>query len=326
MADGEVAEGIAQLYRCFAQKKAHDRSALYESCAKAVAGDPAMLTFLATLPEPKRQPNLLFAAVRWLAGIQDSYTAFRAIALERRAELTDVILTRRTQTNEPARCATLLPSLAALPQPLALLEVGASAGLTLLPDRYNYDYAGYRLAGSDPAAPVMRCQPRGPISLPERAPHVVWRAGIDLDPLDVNDDNDIAWLHCLLWPGEADREPRLDAAVAVARKDPPQVIRGDLVDDLIDLATQAPKEATLVVFHSAVLVYVTPPRRADFTAAVRQLDAVWLSNESFGVLPELTNQPTPPPNSNPFLLARNGRTPIAFTDGHGSWIEWLTPQ
>ena len=70
------------------------------------------------------------------------------------------MLARRTQTNEPARCATLLPALAQLPPPLALIEVGASAGLTLLVDRYSYDYAGHRIAGRDPQAPVLRCARR----------------------------------------------------------------------------------------------------------------------------------------------------------------------
>ncbi len=64
--------------------------------------------------------------------------------------------TRSTQTSEPGRCATLLLLLARLPQPLALLEVGASAGLCLLPDRYGYDYqvAGrhQRLIPSDASA------------------------------------------------------------------------------------------------------------------------------------------------------------------------------
>ena len=77
--------------------------------------------------------------------------------------------TRRTQTNEPAGCATLLPRSRCCPQPLALLEVGASAGLTLLPDRYSYDYNGRRLTGTDPARarsrlrdarPARSCSPR----------------------------------------------------------------------------------------------------------------------------------------------------------------------
>src|SRR6266571_1473740 len=87
----------------------------------------------------------------------------------------------RPQTNEPARCATLLPALAQLPPPLALIEVGASAGLTLLVDRYSYDYAGHRIAGQDSLAPTLRCSPRGPVPLPARLPEIAWRAGLDLD-------------------------------------------------------------------------------------------------------------------------------------------------
>ena len=138
------------------------------------------------------------------------------------------MLTRRVQTNEPARCAVLLPVLSQLPQPLALIEVGASAGLTLLFDQYNYDYAGHRVAGSDPHAPTLYCQPRGPVPLPSRVPAIAWRAGLDLNPLRVTDDADVRWLSCLVWPGESDRAARLAAAIAVARRDPPAVHRGDL--------------------------------------------------------------------------------------------------
>jgi len=293
VADDQVLAELARRYRHFARVEAHGRSPLYERWAWEVAADPAMLAFLADLPGPKRQPNLLFAAIRWLGGLPGSYPDLRAVALERRAELTELMLARRTQTNEPARCAALLPEFAALPQPLALLEVGASAGLTLLPDRYSYDYAGRTLTGPDPAAPVLRCEPRGPVPVPERLPQVAWRAGIDLNPLDVTDPDDVAWLRCLIWPGEPDREDRLAAAVAVARQHPPRLTRGDLVDDLAAVAAEAPAEATLVVFHSAVLVYVPEPRRRDFAAAVEELDAVWLSNEVPGVLPELVGQPSP---------------------------------
>ena len=60
------------------------------------------------------------------------------------------MLPHATQTNEPARCAALLPLLARFPGPLTLIEVGASAGLCLHPDRYAYDYAGHRVGGPSP--------------------------------------------------------------------------------------------------------------------------------------------------------------------------------
>lgn len=53
---------------------------------------------------------------------------------------------------------------------------------------------------------------------------------------DVTDADDVAWLRCLIWPGEPDRQERLDAALAIARRDSPYIVRGDLVDDLPALA------------------------------------------------------------------------------------------
>ncbi len=310
---------VAENYRAFAQD-AHGRSPVYESLAGSVAEDTAIVRFLGSLPPEKRQPNLLFAAARYLLGAPADIDALRALVRQNRAGLAGVMLARRTQTNEPARCATLLPALAQLPPPLALIEVGASAGLTLLFDRYSYDYAGHRIAGRDPLAPTLRCEPRGPVPIPARLPEITWRAGLDLNPLDVTSDDDVRWLSCLVWPGEGDRGQRLAAAVATARRDPPVVHRGDLRTDLPALAAQAPAGATLVVYHSAVLAYLTPADRRRFAATVRGLPAVWLSSEGPGVVPEL---PIPPYQGTPFVLARDGHTPMALTDPHGTWLQWL---
>jgi hypothetical protein len=141
----------------------------------------------------------------------------------------------------------LLPVLAQLPQPLALLDADASAGLTLLADRCSHDYAGHHLAGSDPDAPTLRCQARGRVPLPPRIPEIAWRAGLDLSPLDVTSNDDVRWLSCLVWPGEGDREQRLAAAIDMARRAPPAVHRGDLLTGPPALAAQAPPDATLVI-------------------------------------------------------------------------------
>jgi hypothetical protein len=213
----------------------------------------------------------------------------------------------------------MLPALALLPQPLALIEVGAAAGLTLIPDVYSYDYDGHRVAGTDPQAPLLSCHPVGPVPLPDRVPEVVWRAGIDLNPLDLNDEDDMAWLSCLVWPDEADRAARLHGAIGAARRQPPSIYRGDLLDDLVRVAAHAPTDATLVVYHSAALAYVDVPKRQAFGAAVRDLGAVWLSNEGDGVLPGVATGPGPPC----FLLVRNGEEVLARTDPHGTWLEWV---
>ncbi|GAA4932942.1 uncharacterized protein DUF2332 [Actinomycetospora succinea] len=329
MIGNEPEYGVAENYRRFGAHQARGRSPLYEELAAGVADDPELVAFLDELPADRRQPTLLFATVRFLAGLPSGYAAFRDVVLGRRDEVATTMLARRTQTNEPARCATLLPALAALDGPLALLEVGASAGLCLLPDRYGYSY---RRAGEEVAriegSPLLPCDVLGPAPLPATTPSVVWRAGIDLDPLDAADPDDLRWLACLVWPGQPSRVERLEAAAEVARVDPPRVVRGDLVDELHAVAAGAPRDATLVVFHSAVLTYLPTERRWAFAEAVGDLDAVWLANESASVLADLpspppTDLPDPPPGPAPFLLARDGREPLAWVDGHGAWLQWL---
>jgi hypothetical protein len=72
--------------------------------------------------------------------------------------------------------------------------------------------------------------------------------------------------------------------------------------------------------HSAVLAYIDPPRRRQFADTVRGLGAVWLSNEGTAVLPHIA---TPPHDRDSFVFVRDGTTPVAFTDPHGTWLHWL---
>jgi hypothetical protein len=300
--------------------EAAGRSPAYVALAEAVAGDQAILSFLDTLPYEKSQPNLLFGAACYLLGEPAGIERLRALVSECPSELAREMVLRRTQTNEAARCATLLPALAQLPQPLALIEVGASAGLTLLFDKYSYDYDGHRVTGLDPDGPVLRCGVTGPVPLPDRVPEIVWRAGLDLDPLDVNSEDDMRWLSCLVWPGESDRLDRLAAAIATARRDPPRIYRGDLLTDLPALTAKAPAGVTLVVFHTAVLSYVTGAGREQFARTVTELPCVWFSNEGPGVIPGIV---PPSRDLHNFLLIRDGRTLVASTDSHGDGVQWL---
>lgn len=324
MGGHDLTASTAENYRAFA-REARGRSPGYERLATEAAADASLLGFLASLPRAKQQPNLLFAAACYLLGEPADVAALRALVADRDTELRTLMLARRTQTNEAARCATLLPLLARLPQPLALLEVGASAGLTLLPDRYSYDYAGYRVTGGDSGAPVIACDPHGPVPLPRDVPEVAWRAGLDLNPLDVTSDDDMRWLECLIWPGEADRRERLRLAVETARRDPPPVYQGDLLTDVPALARQAPRGATLVIFHSAVLAYVAPARREQFSRTVRGLDATWISNEAPGVIAGASAAAAARQDGY-FVLRRDGGAPIALTDGHGTWLQWLSAE
>ena len=126
VAGDDAATAVAQVYRVFARHEARGRSAAYASLAESVAADAVLTRFVASLPRAKRQPQLLFAAARYLLGAPPGIRSLRELVSQSEADLAQVMLTRRTQTNEPARCATLLPALAQLPQPLALIEAAAT--------------------------------------------------------------------------------------------------------------------------------------------------------------------------------------------------------
>ena len=311
-------------YRRFASAEARGRSACYEAWAHGVADDQQLIDLLDQLPEDKRQPNLLFAAARFVGVEPGPYVRFRAEVLSRWPEVRTVVLARRTQTNEVGRCAVLLPLLAALPQPLALLEAGASAGLCLYPDRFSYQYGDRpRLDPLDGPGPLLHCNVAGDVPVPDALPRVVWRAGIDLNPLDVADPSDVRWLETLIWPEQSSRREQLAAAVAIARTDPPLLVRGDLNDTVGELIDQAPTGATVVVFHSAVLAYLDTAERQAFTSTMQRADVRWISNEGPHVVPTTGTLPaSPDPTKALFVLAHDSR-PVAYADPHGQHLYWL---
>ncbi len=285
-----------------------------------MAGDRGILDFLLDLPPARRQANLLLAAVRHLHGTLPNFESFRDALQAKPEELRAVMLTRTTQTNEPARCAVLLPVLAGLPQPLALLEVGASAGLCLLPERYGYAYGEHRLGAEEPVFP---CEANSATPLPTRLPLVAWRAGLDLHPLDVTSAADVSWLETLVWPEQEQRRSRLRQAIGLAAKERPPLHQGDLRQDLVALLAQAPAGATRVVFHTAVLAYVTSQAdRENFAEAAMRHADVWIANEAPSVFPAIAAQAPSPAPPGHFLLSVNGR-PVAWTDPHGASISWF---
>ncbi|TFV63439.1 UNVERIFIED_ORG: DUF2332 domain-containing protein [Bacillus sp. AZ43] len=320
MTDDEVLATLVRGFRAFAEESAEESPA-YSLLAASVAEDGDILRFLADLPGGKRHPTLFLAAVRFLGGVPADAAELRERVLGDADRLRDTVLARATQTNEPARCAALLPVLAMVDGPLALVEVGASAGLCLYPDRYSYEFDG-RPVG--PRRSVhLRCGTSGGVPVPSVLPEVVARIGVDLNPLDVTDAGDREWLRALVWPGprEAERLARLDAAADVAAREPPALLAGDAVERLPDALDLVPEGVTPVVLHTAVLPYLPEDHRRTFVERVRDLPVRWIAQEGAGMVPG-TGRPYPGGWGPYFVLSLDGR-PLARTAPHGGSIDWL---
>jgi hypothetical protein len=315
---------LSARYTRFAEEEARGRSTLYEALSRGVAADREVIAFLMTLPREKQQPNLLLAAVRHLFGVPADWDHFRRSLSANFEAVRSVMLTHSTQTNEPARCATLLPVLAQLPQPLAIIEVGASAGLCLLPDLYGYDYGDHVIRPESTGCPVFACRASETTPLPKAMPQIVWRAGLDLNPLDAADPAQAEWLETLVWPEQTERLANLRAALKIAAAYRPRIVQGDLLGEgLVRLCGEAPKDATLVVFHTAVLAYVAgQDERRAFSERVMSLCRYWVSNEIPRVFPEIVDAAGMTVPAGQFLLSVNAR-PVAWTDPHGATLDWI---
>ncbi|TKK78926.1 DUF2332 domain-containing protein [Herbidospora galbida] len=308
----------ADVYRTFGIREARGA---YRELAVAIAADPALIALIDALPQPKRQPNLVLAAVRFEGGPETEEGGFRAWAREHWPRVERTVLARRTQTNEAGRCASLLPVLAQIPGPLALIEVGASAGLCLQPDRYRYAYDARPPVGAGPV--TLTCATEGDPPIPGAVPEIAWRAGVDLAPIDVTDAEERRWLECLVWPGEDARRDRLRAALALAAERPLRLVRGDAAEALPGLVEEARDHGTVVVYHSAMLPYLTPEARDRFVDLVTGLGVRWISNEGTMRLPRLVIPDGAVPEGRlTFVTALDG-VPKAVTDPHGSWLRWL---
>lgn len=310
---------IAREFRSFVAAAAAAPSPLYAELSAAVAEDDLILDFLAGLPRPKQQPMLLFGALSFLVGPPAGPDELRAAIRDHGDRIRETMLSRFTQTNEPARCAALIPALGDLDGPVGLVEVGSSAGLCLYPDRYSYEYDGRPVGGRSTVH--LTTTTSGAVPVPGRLPRVAARVGVDQNPLDPADPDDQAWLRSLIWPGPnaARRLERLDAAAQIAAREPATVLTGDLIERLPEALDLLPPGCTPVVFHTAVLAYLQRARREEFAELVASLDVRWVAQESAGIVPG-TDRDLAGPGS--FVLSVDGR-PVAVTAPHGGRIDWL---
>jgi hypothetical protein len=296
-------------------------SELQTGWARGVASDPELLALIETLPRAHRQPSLLFSVATWCGAPAVGYAQWREWVRGHWGPIAVAAAVRRTQTNEVGRCIPLLIGLDRLgathPAPIALLELGAAAGLCLGVDRFSYAFDGGEAVGS--GSPRLAAITTGEGAPPTRMPHIAWRAGIDLAPLDVR------WLDALLPPDRPDRHERLHAAIATVAADPPPLLVGDALGMLSGVAATIPRGLTIVVACLGTAVYLPPADRAALPDAVAALGGHLLAFESAASLPgipdRLARMTAPEPTS--FVLSLDGE-PLAYASAHGDRVSWLS--
>ncbi|WP_344666972.1 DUF2332 domain-containing protein [Catenulispora yoronensis] len=298
-----AAADASPLYAALAEQAADDARlrAVFEGPEPGSADDrPVTLAFAAMHRVLADHPDDALAAYYASLGGDrapdaELAKAFEAFVFDHRDRIETLLATADLQSNEPLRAAQLRPAFgwaqAGLGRALGLIEVGTSAGLLLHPERYGYEYVfgdGSVLerppaAGSDPrddvVGPVLRCEMRGAATAKALAPliakdlRISSRVGLDLNPLNPADAENRAWLRAQVWPEEADRRARLDAALAMAVRYPARLRKGDAVAILPAAVGTVSAPAVPCVFVSNTLAHFDADGRAAFVELIRALGA-----------------------------------------------------
>jgi hypothetical protein len=223
------------------------------------------------------------------------------------------------QTNEVQRAWALLPAFLTVAdgRPFDLIELGPSAGLNLLWDRYRYAYStgvwgesALELSGNDRVPP--------PAPLFERRVEVARRRGIDRNPVDATSEHGARLLKAFVWADQTGRLERLQRAIDVVRQDPPQLIRGDYVDTLPALLADRIEGVHLVVFQTASTMYLNEAALTRLHGALQEA----------ALVEPLTYLGTGrAPDDDGFALEvedwpGGARERLAVFDFHGDWLDW----
>jgi len=360
--DDELVAELAIHFRQFGEITSR-KMPLYRRLCLGAADDPDVVRRLLLAKPEQRRVNLLLAAVHDLVlsgedtslaawyesatetpravgtGDDDPFPHFRTLALEH-PRVAQRLATRSTQTNEVGRCTALLPAVAGIAaeagRPVGLVDVGTSAGLNLLLDRYEYHYEPGGDVGG-PSAVRLSAKVHGrPLPVPTAMPPISSRLGLDLQPVDVTDPLAARWLLACQWPDQIERLERARAALTAAAQDPPRLVQGDAVADLPAAIATVAADAIPVAMSSWVMAYLPAVRQRAFVEQLDQIGAERDVSLVFAEAPiEVPGLPMPDGDDSvggehvTALVRADWRagqrtvTRLANLYPHGTWIEWL---
>ncbi len=258
---------------------------------------------------------------------EDPFPLFQDFVRVHRDAVAHLIETRVTNTNEVGRSSVLHAGFRAVARetdaPLHLIEIGPSAGLNMIWDRYGVRYSrtGEIAAAIRPDAPlVIDCELRGDHLPPfDVAPKVGGRVGLELNPVDLSNADDRDWLRALMWPDQVARMRRLERAIELFAQERPEIRSGNALDLLPDALAEVPPDGIACVYHT-IAVY-------QFSTAMKEaLENILIVAGLRRPVLRLAFE---------FDGKECGASRIRYHDGvrdekmlanahpHGAWIEWL---
>ena len=323
-------------------------SPFYMHLSEICLQDDELLEIASHAPEFQPLPLLFFGAVQYLLFQDKNYVLsqqypsisgnkenrvspylFKQFCIENRDAIIDILHARRVQTNSVNRSAILITLLAHVwkkhHKSLSLLDIGCSAGLNLLFDKFEYKLNDYRFGNS---SVKIESKFEGKIELPDTLPEISGRVGVDLNPLYYANDDDMLWLKALIWADQLERFERADAAINFTKKTGLDIHKGNSVTDFETFVSSIPKEDLPIIISTNTMYQFTPEDRETFLNKLHQYgkerDFVFLQVEGYQSIREKYNV-----KKIGILLHewKNGKHDVQYlgeTSGHAITVKWNT--
>jgi hypothetical protein len=258
-----------------------------------------------------RYPLQLLAGLHYLVlSGRASWQGVRAALRDEADFLDDWLATERVQTNEVLRCWWLVPCFMEVARRRGCdvfdcVELGCSAGLNLIWDRYGYEYVN----GFFPGPLVLRGEERTPAPI-SALPRVRSRVGVDAAPPDLHTEDGVRLLKSFVWADKRERLARIDAAVALWRRDPPEIVVGDMLDELPGLLARQRDGAVLLVWQTAALNYLPRERQHEVRRLLAEADVAYVETWR------------PSDGSHDYYGLYVDGDEVAHGEFHGAWLDW----
>ena len=334
---------LALRFENFSTIECKGSSELYEFLSIKVSEDNEILELCKEAREGQPVPNLLFGAVHYLLlkGMnhpvkqyypsivgnyrkveEQAFISFKEFCNIYKEEIILILKTKLVQTNEVRRCSYLYPIISLIyskvKKPLSLVEIGTSAGLQLLWDKYSYSYGTDEIYGDKNSSVHITSDVKGgkiPEMLPE-APPVSSKIGLDLHVNDLRDVEDYLWLKALIWPEHRERLELFEKAAECYKENPVELIEGDGVNLLTEVLETLSEDTAICVFHTHVANQL--PEDLKHTL-IETIEETGNGKDVFHIYNNIWDRKL---HLDYFIDGVEHNEIIGDTDGHGRWFEW----
>ncbi|MGI2293266.1 DUF2332 domain-containing protein [Paenibacillus sp. GXUN7292] len=338
------AAAISNRFITFAERECKGSSSLYEHLSRKIANDDELLQLASNFRDGQPVPNLFFGAVHYLLLKENKHELkeyYRSIVNKPKAagtafpyfkdfcqtnkhEIIQLLKNKLVQTNEVRRCSYLYPAFCYIYEktnmPLALIEIGTSAGLQLLWDKYGYFYnSGNQIYGNNLAQLIIESKfdETGLPFLLKESPPVNTRIGLDLHVNDLNNADDYLWLKSLIWPEHTERFATFEKACHRLKQQSLKLIEGNGVKLLTEMASTIPRDSVLCVFHTHVANQMPEDDKYELIEHIKKLGderAIFHLYNNMWDSGQL--------HLDYYLNGKEYKETLAETDGHGEWFKW----